>query len=386
MSNPEHQNQDQNNQEIPKDSIILTNLSAHLPETVLTNEDLAADKAFQESQWAKKQGDTNLVEAVSYRTGGIEARHISGPNETSADLAVHAVTKLLEQVHLDPNKFTLVVVGSLSPAYRTPAISAETSKRTGMTKENGFGSDVIAFVDTMAACSSWIYSLDNIHAKLLRDGNMVAIAISTDTMSKFLKPDSRERILFGDGATAALVKRETVGDKGFRIIRTQVGGDATDIDRVKIPTAIAPEVVPQDTDTEEERLVKAAAIETFHLDAGDVYRSGVDYQVDFIQKYLKKNNLNLDDFDYIVPHQANGNMLDSLGERLAAESGLGPNKYGEDKILRNLESVGNTAASSIPLALHHFEQAKKFKNGDRILAISFGAGYTLGIVDFQYVA
>jgi 3-oxoacyl-[acyl-carrier-protein] synthase-3 len=190
-------------------------------------------------------------------------------------------------------------------------------------------------------------------------------------MTKFVHPTDKTRIIFGDGATAIKIEKENDKEnkKGFRILRTDIVTYATDPQNVHYPTEI------QKNATEDQRL-------RMNLRGGEVYRAGVGLSESFIRKYLEENNIDLEEIDYVIPHQANGSMLESLDEVLA----LGKNKYGESKLLSNIETTGNTAASSIPLCLFDFQQQGKFKNGDRILMCSFAAGYALGIVEVEVVS
>ena len=47
-----------------------------------------------------------------------------------------------------------------------------------------------------------------------------------------------------------------------------------------------------------------------------------------------------------------------------------------DKVLVNIEHMGNTSAATIPLALWEYEN--KLKKGDNIILTAFGAGFVHG--------
>jgi 3-oxoacyl-[acyl-carrier-protein] synthase-3 len=84
-------------------------------------------------------------------------------------------------------------------------------------------------------------------------------------------------------------------------------------------------------------------------------------------EFLHKNNMSFDDIDYIVPHQANKRMIESL----AAELGLPI-----DKFIINIEYLGNTSAATIPLAISQALESGHLKGNEKLLLASVGAGFT----------
>ena len=285
---------------------------------------------------------------------------------TASDMAIKAGKELLDGLVINPDEKTAFIAGTLSAEDRWPPLAAKTMWGLGLTKEKGYGR--ITAYDKGAACSGWTFAIEDARIKLLSGIYKKAIIISSDVMTQLVYKYDSSRMLFGDGATAAFLEIETSESTGFRITDTDTVTYAQMPKEVYYPTELA-------IDLEDEKTRNR-----MNLQGEKVYKAGVGYSATFIEEYLHRNNLQLEDFDYVIPHQANGSMLSSLEERLS----LGFNKYGLKKLLSNIKTNGNTAASSIPLCLFDFEESKQFKNGDRILMCSFGAGYTLGIVDVEY--
>lgn len=345
-----------------KENLIITNLETSRPDEVIDNKELEEDL---KDSYTYLQENTELEDPI-FEKVGIKTRPTVRQNQTATDLAVEATKKLFEKSPINPKEKTLVVTGTLSAEDRYPSSASKTLERLKLTQENGFNK-LTAF-DISAACSGWTYGIEIASAMMVAKGFMSAIVISTDTMTRLVNKYDKSRIVFGDGATALWIKKEEPGMKGFRIINTSTITYPQNPKHVRYPTELS-------LDAAEDEMLR------MNLRGGEVYRAGVGYSSDFITQYLSENNVNIKDIDYIIPHQANGSMLKSLAEKME----LGKNKYGEDKILSNIENTGNTAASSIPLCLFDFKEKGQFKNGDRILMCSFGAGYTLGIVDVQVV-
>jgi 3-oxoacyl-[acyl-carrier-protein] synthase-3 len=84
---------------------------------------------------------------------------------------------------------------------------------------------------------------------------------------------------------------------------------------------------------------------------------------------LSANNVTVDQLAYFVPHQANRRILEATAKRL----GLPP-----EKLVINVDRVGNTSGASIPLALDELNRQGKLKEGDLLLLDAFGGGFAWG--------
>ena len=88
-----------------------------------------------------------------------------------------------------------------------------------------------------------------------------------------------------------------------------------------------------------------------------------------LENLFKKNNFSSDGVDWLVLHQANQRILDSVGDRL---------KIPREKILSNLEKYGNTSAATIPLMMDEAIRKNRIKRNDIIATSGFGAGLSWG--------
>jgi len=105
------------------------------------------------------------------------------------------------------------------------------------------------------------------------------------------------------------------------------------------------------------------------MNGQEVYKFAVREVPIIIDKLLKKKNLGSDEVDWLVLHQANQRILDSVGERL---------KIPREKILSNLEKYGNTSAATIPLMMDEAIKNNRIKQNDIIATSGFGAGLSWG--------
>ena len=86
-----------------------------------------------------------------------------------------------------------------------------------------------------------------------------------------------------------------------------------------------------------------------------------------IKEIMQRNQLTVDDVDWLTPHQANKRIINSVGEML---------DFPEEKVMMNIEMLGNTTAGTLPLCLNEYQN--RLKKGDNIILTAFGGGFTWG--------
>ncbi len=89
--------------------------------------------------------------------------------------------------------------------------------------------------------------------------------------------------------------------------------------------------------------------------------------VESIREVMSRNELTTADVDWLVPHQANIRIINSVSDHL---------KFDINKVMINIHRYGNTTSGTLPLCMWDWE--KQLKKGDRILLSAFGGGFTWG--------
>ena len=92
---------------------------------------------------------------------------------------------------------------------------------------------------------------------------------------------------------------------------------------------------------------------------------------DNINKLLKKSNIGIGELKYIIPHQSNLRILESLSKKIGAR---------QEQMYINIENVGNTFNASIPIALNEIFDRGLLKENDRIVLAGYGGGLNIGSV------
>ncbi len=302
---------------IPNSAIngVITGWGRALPETIVTNSDLA------------KTLDTS-DEWIRERTG-IEQRHIGG---TTASLSIESGRKALEMSGVDPLSIDALILATTTPDRTVPATSAAV--------QHGLGLRCGAF-DVNAACSGFVYGLVTAHG-LIAIGMRNILVIGTDTLSRITDwTDRNTAILFADGSGAAVIQ-------------------ATDGPGQLLGWDI-------DADGSLENLLYADIGKTLYMEGKEVFRRAVRIMVDSAEKSLKAAGLTTSDITLVAPHQANIRIIEAACKRL--DIPMSKTSWVGNK-------TGNTSSASIPLALFDAADNGRLKTGDNVLLVGFGAGMT----------
>lgn len=319
----------------------ITAIGGYAPDYRLTNDELS------------KMMDTS-DEWITSRVG-IKERRILKENYGASYLGVKAVEDLLSKKNVPLDEIEMVICSTSTPDHIFPSTASIIAEKVGI--HNAYAYDI------QAACTGFIVAF-SIAANHIESGRYKKIlVISTEKMSALVDYTDRGTApLFGDGAGCVLLEasQEPYGymdaiikndGKGYKHLHMKAGGSA-------IPTT-------QQTVAERQHFV--------YQEGMQVFKHAVSNMAEVSAALMKRNQLTATDVDWLVPHQANLRIIDSVV------------KYTNipyEKVCINIERYGNTSSASIPLCL--WEQQEKFKKGDNIILTAFGAGFIWGALYFRW--
>ena len=300
----------------------ISGTGSYLPDNIVTNDDLA------------KVVDTN-DEWIRTRTG-ICTRHIA-KGETTADMAVKAARKALEDSQMQPQNLDMILVATTSPNKFMPNTACQVQAEIGAVNATCY--------DMNAACSGFLFALSAAAAYIKSGMCTNILVIGAEALSTITDWEDRGTcILFGDGAGAAVVTASE--EEGF-------------IDYVSGSNGVKGPVLDCNIGAK------------MSMNGQEVFRFAVSKVPEISKALLERNNLTADDIDCYVLHQANKRIIESVAKRL---------KQPEEKFPLNLTTCGNTSSASIPLLLDSLNKSGSLKRGDTLLLSGFGAGLTWGAV------
>ena len=326
-------------------------ISYYLPKTILTNEDIV--KQFPE--WSVVKINSKI---------GISRRHNAADNETATDMAVAASIKLFEEYSFDRNNIDYLLFCTSSPDYVLPTSACLIQHRLGL-------STSIGALDINLGCSGYIYGLSV--AKGLIKGGMAKniLLITSETYSKYIHPkDKGNRTIFGDAAAASIISTE-----GFaEILNFSFGTDGSGAHNLIVKTGGSRQRQPLN-DLVYDDFGNPVSSDYLYMDGAAILNYTLDYFPPLIVDTLRKNNLEQQNIDLFVFHQANKYILTLLRKKL---------KIDEEKYFRYYEEVGNTVSSTIPIALKEAYKGGLIKKGYNVMSAAPGLGYSWGGVVFKF--
>lgn len=318
-----------------------------LPEGVLTNADLNQD--FPD--WS--------VEKISSKTG-IDSRHIAMEGEYSSDLAVRAARKLLHEAVIDPMSIDYVLLCTQSPDFYMPITAAMVQHQLGLRID-------IGATDINLGCSGYVYGLGL--AKGLVETGMArnVLLITVDTYSRFINQADRSvRTLFGDGASATSVAA-AAGDE--MLYAFTYGTDGSGGHALMVPNGgLRPGAALSEKASPSARGLESNGFDLY-MDGPAIFNFSLDVVPKSVASILEKSNLEFDDVDLFVFHQANAYMLEHLRKKI----GIDPEKF-----FISISQTGNTVSSTIPIALKEAVDQGVLVQGMKVMLVGFGVGLSWG--------
>lgn len=311
-------------------------LGTYVPEKVLSNHDI--EKLVETSD-----------EWIMERTG-IKERRIA-EKERVSQLGAKAALKAIRDAGISSSDIDCIVLASASPEYIFPATACLVQRELDL--------EGIPAFDVQAVCTGFNYALTVASAFIKAGLYRNILVIGAEKMSAFVDWGDRTTcILFGDGAGAVVLGEV---EKGFGVISSILGADGRGNDLLYIPAGGSS--LPASFETVSERM------HFIKMNGREVFKWAVRVLAEVTRRVLSEGGFSIEDIDYFIFHQANKRIIDAVSKSLSIPP---------EKMMVNIDKVGNTSTASIPLALEDLRKERGLNRGDLLLLASFGAGLTWG--------
>lgn len=331
----------------------ITAMSAAVPKRVIRNREYTGVFSSEEA--------SEIVDKT-----GIEERRFADAETCSSDLCFAAAEKLIADNNINKEEIDLLVFISQTPDYRMPATAVTLQHRLGLANKT------IAF-DVTLGCSAFLYGLSIVYGMMEHSGLKKALLLDGETRSKVYSPrDRRSAFLFGDGGVAALIER----DLKFGQTTLSLNSDGSRADLIMIPAGGYRKMSSAETVVEKvvDEFGNMRSEEQGYMRGGDVFNFVIREIPRDIKNTLAFVGKSVDEFDYIVFHQANNFINSYIMKKM---------KMDATKIPSTIAKFGNTSSVSVPLTI--VSELKDKLNGNKTLLLSaFGVGMTwaTGVVPF----
>ncbi|NQZ01617.1 MAG: ketoacyl-ACP synthase III [Bdellovibrionales bacterium] len=318
---------------------------SYLPEKVLTNKDL------------EKLVDTN-DEWIRERTG-IAQRHIAAEGEYTSDLGLKASQIALEQAGMQASEIEAILFATVSPDQVMPNTACEMQRKIGAPK--------CMALDISAACSGFVYGM-SIADQFIKTGQYNnVLVVGAEVLHPYVDYTARDTcILFGDAAGAVVLKRAE-DEEDSEIYSSHLAADGEISDLFVLPAGGSKLPFSQKVLDERAQFVM--------MKGREIFKHAVRTMSQACDLALKTNDMQPEDVSWIIPHQANVRIIEAVAKHFGVSM---------DKVVVEIEDMGNTSAATVPVALDKAIKDGRIQRGQNIILTAFGAGITSGSLIMRY--
>ena len=313
---------------------MITGVGAYLPSKKFSNESIS-NFVDTSDEWISKRS-------------GIKNRHFVADNEKTSDMALFAANKAIENARISKNDIDLIVLATTTPDNTFPSTATLVQKKLEI--------NAVSF-DIQAVCAGFVFALSIAKSMMIEGMYKNCLVIGADSMSKLLDwKDRTTSVLFGDGAGAIILQKfENTESKydDWGILSNIIHSDGQFYDLLKTTDGVSTSQ-------------KTGFIE---MEGKEVFKHAIDKLATSLDEALKASNKNIDELDWLVPHQANQRIILAVADKM---------KIDVNKVISTVKDHGNTSAASIPLALENAIASNKILNGNLIGLHAIGGGLSWG--------
>lgn len=322
----------------------MKSIASYVPNNCISNKDF--EKILDTSD-----------EWITKRTG-IKTRYFADNNEDSSELGVKAAQIAIKRAGISSNDIDLIICATLSPDYLgMPSNACLISSRLGIENKPAF--------DIATACSGFIYLLSIAKSFVESNTYKNILIVGAEKISSILDFDDRTTcVLFGDGAGAAVIG--ATNNKNESIVDVNVSANGKYNDFLMTPRCLG------------SNINFSNGFDVSHIDAtqsylkmkgNETFKIAVKTLANDVKEILSRNNIDIKDVNYFIPHQANLRIINAVGDMIGID---------HSKVVITVQKYGNTSAASIPMAIDDIYNSGKLKKGDLLLLDAFGGGLTWG--------
>lgn len=310
----------------------------YVPDRVVTNEEISKALGLDPEQ--------------IFKSSGIRRRRWAIAGTPTSEIAVQALKAAIADAGLTSTDIDYLLFGTMTPDRFIPGSAPLIQKALALRQ--------IPCLDIRATCCNALYGL-HLAKSMVTSGMAGNVAICLAEIQSAwldLSPESGTlSMLFGDGASALLVSKDST-DSALEIIDILLATDGAFVDDLGIRSPGSAFVSPANGDDKP------------RMNGQIVIRHATRKIVEACEALMARNNLTIKDIRWLVPHQANANLLKQVARNL--------NFTREDGIVSVVEDYGNTSSASMGIALDSLRRTGHIQTGDYLLLPAFGAGFTWG--------
>ena len=290
------------------------------------------------------------------RRTGIRSRHWAEDGETLSGLAAAAGKMALEDAEIARDEIALTLLATSTPDHLLPPSAPLLAHRLGLEKSGA--------IDLAGACSGFLYALTLADGFVRTHGRAVLVVAANILSRRINLAERASAVLFADAAGAVVLVPDR--DRRRGLLSADLTSDGGGYDLIHIPAGGSNRPFSTGIGAEEFLMTMR--------DGREVFSRAVALMTGASARALDQAGIASGDIDRFIPHQANARMFDAVSGNLDIDPA---------RVVRTIETFGNSSAATIPLSLSVANGAKRFAKGETLLLTAAGAGLTGGAVVFR---
>ncbi len=335
-------------------------ISYYLPEKFLDNETII--KEFYEHAG---EIDNSVTAQSLFEQCGVKKRYVSHVDESSKILGNKAAENLFSEWKIDRSSIEYLIFVSDALEYKGPTTACVMQHDLQLNQ-------TVAAIDVLHGCTGWIYGLSLARAVIEMGLVNNVLVVTADTPTKVIHPSDVDiRGIFSDAGAATFISNSkmdngintSIGD--FTFGTDGKGEKSLFVDRSGTEDPADAKWLSQYENLPPKQLLGGR----LHMDSAKIFLFAFRRVPQLVKAILAKHEMEIDDIDFFVFHQANGTMLEFLRKRM---------KIPKEKFIISIENIGNTVSATIPIAMKEMVDDDLIKPGNKILVAGFGIGFSWG--------
>lgn len=305
-----------------------------------------------------------LIETI-----GIENRRVATKEQCASDLCIEAANKLISDLRWDKKDIECLFFVTQTPDYHLPGTSLQIQDRLGLSKS-------CAAFDVNQGCAGYVYGLSLISSFMSSSGLKKGLLLVGDTITKLISPKDKSLLpIFSDCGTATAI----VFDSNAQPMHFNISSEGDSYQSIIVPDSGYRNQLSKDSFAFEEA-APGIYRQGIHLSMKglEVLNFSLKKVVPHIDELLVKYNTDKSVVDFIILHQANKLILESICSKLDIPLTKAPS---------SLKNFGNTSCATIPLTIVVNSKTMSEINESKLLLSGFGVGLSLGsaVVELNHV-
>lgn len=286
---------------------------------------------------------------------GIRRRWWAPDDWATSDIALRAARQALENAGRQPEEIDLIILGTDSPDYLTPATSVVLQEKLGAKKAGTF--------DVGCACASFPTGFATAAGLIAANpGIRTVLVVGAYLMHRLAAENDPMLFFYGDGAGAAVL--EASEGPGFLNAAFQADGSYAGYWGIYSGGTAEP--------------ASEASIREGRTQVRMLERYPPEINHDgwprLVRRLAAEGGFGLQDIDFVIFTQVRKPSIELVMKDLGLPM---------EKTHTVMEDWGYTGSACVPMALHDAREKGKIKSGDLVVLVGSGVGYNQAAVAFR---